>query len=365
MPETSRAVPIFDGHNDTLLDLAGSARSFFERSESGHIDLPRARAGNLAGGFFAVFVPDPAPEAAAGGPAADNGLANSIAAGNSIYAATDTMPAPMALEYAQQKSLATIASFLRLEQAYGGQVRVCRTAAEIQACIEGGVFAMELHMEGAEAIDPGLDMLDVLHAAGLRSLGICWSRPNRFGHGVPFAFPSTGDTGPGLSELGIALVQRCNALRVMIDLSHLNEAGFWDVAKHSCAPLVATHSNVHAICASARNLSDRQLDAIRDSDGLVGLNFHVGFLRPDGGRDADIVLDILVDHLDVLLQRLGPTRVALGSDFDGATMPAAICDAAGLPALLAAMRSRGYSEDIIEQIAWRNWIRVLRQTWGE
>jgi len=151
----------------------------------------------------------------------------------------------------------------------------------------------------------------------------------------------------------------------MIDLSHLNEAGFWDVAKHSSAPLVATHSNVHAICASARNLSERQLDAIRDSDGLVGLNFHVGFLRPDGGRDADLALDVMVDHMDALLQRLGPTRVALGSDFDGATMPAAIRDAAGLPVLLEAMRARGYSGEIIEKIAWRNWVRVLKQTWGE
>ena len=365
MTATTRAVPVFDGHNDTLLDLTGSGRSFFERSEAGHIDLPRARAGNLAGGFFAVFVPDPVPEAALDGAAAGSGLASSIAAGTSIYAATATMPAPMALEYAQQQSLATIASLLRLEQAAGGQVRVCRTAAEIEACIESGVFAMELHMEGAEAIDPDLNMLEVLHAAGLRSLGICWSRPNRFGHGVPFAFPSTGDTGPGLSTLGIALVQCCNQLRVMIDLSHLNEAGFWDVAKHSTSPLVATHSNVHAICASARNLSERQLDAIRDSDGLVGLNFHVGFLRPDGGRDADLALDVMVDHMDALLQRLGPTRVALGSDFDGATMPAAIRDAAGLPVLLEAMRARGYSGEIIEKIAWRNWVRVLKQTWGE
>ena len=93
MPATPRAVPVFDGHNDTLLELAGSARSFFERSETGHIDLPRARDGNLAGGFFAVFVPDPTPESAAGGPANDSGLASSIAAGASIYAATATTTA--------------------------------------------------------------------------------------------------------------------------------------------------------------------------------------------------------------------------------------------------------------------------------
>ena len=97
MAVTTRAVPVFDGHNDTLLDLTGSGRSFFEQSEAGHIDLPRARAGNLAGGFFAVFVPDPVPEAALDGAAAGSGLASSIAAGTSIYAATATMPEPMAV----------------------------------------------------------------------------------------------------------------------------------------------------------------------------------------------------------------------------------------------------------------------------
>ena len=84
----------------------------------------------------------------------------------------------------------------------------------------------------------------------------------------------------------------------MIDLSHLNEAGFWDVAAISDAPLVATHSNVHAICAATRNLTERQLDAIRDSEGMVGLNFNSGFLHPEGNRGSDLDLGVMVDHLD-------------------------------------------------------------------
>jgi membrane dipeptidase len=363
-------VPVFDGHNDTLLSLPLTGRSFFERSDEGHVDLPRARAGGLAGGMFAVFVSDPTPAGMDDAPDPDDLDANpsdaaaSLGAPRSRYAAAETMPEPMPLEYAQRQALATIARLLRLERASDGQAKVCRTAADVRACMEGGVLAMELHMEGAEAIDPDLDALDVFHAAGLRSLGICWSRPNRFGTGVPFAFPSTGDHGPGLSVLGIALVRACNELRVLIDLSHLNEAGFWDVAKHSQAPLVATHSNVHALCPSARNLSERQLHAIRDSDGLVGLNFHVGFLHADGSRSRDLDLGVMLDHLDALLDALGPTRVGLGSDFDGATMPAAIGDAAGLPALIAAMRGRGYGEDLIRAIARDNWLRVLELTWG-
>ena len=372
---TAPAVPVFDGHNDTLLDLPIADRSFFERSTKGHIDLPRAREGGLAGGFFAVFVRD--PKAAVEAPAEiddeaadaipDDGpgdTAAALGAPRSRYASVATMPPPMSLEHAQREALATIARFHRLVRASNGRAAHVTTAAQIRDCLERGVLAMELHMEGAEAIDPDLDALEVFHAAGLRSLGICWSRPNRFGHGVPFACPSSPDTGPGLTDLGKALVHACNELRIVVDLSHLNEAGFWDVAAISRAPLVATHSNVHAISPSTRNLTDRQLAAIRDSDGVVGLNFHVGFLRPDGDRDPDVPLSVMLDHLDALLAALGEDRVALGSDFDGATMPRAIGDAAGLPNLIAAMRDRAYGEALIRKIAYENWIRVLALTWG-
>jgi membrane dipeptidase len=356
-------IPIFDGHNDTLLDMPVTGRSFFERAGHGHIDLPRAREGNLIGGMFAVFIPDPdldvpPPSGDVEDPAAGLG------APTSAYSDPAKMPPQMSLEHAQREALRTIARLYRVERESGGQASVVRTAADIRDCMERGVLAMELHMEGAEAIDPDLDALEVFHAAGLRSLGICWSRPNRFGHGVPFAFPSTADTGPGLSELGVALVKACNDLRVLVDLSHLNEAGFWDVARHSNAPLVCTHSNVHAISPSSRNLSARQLDAIRDSDGLVGLNFHVGFLRPDGEREPDMDLGIMCDHMDAMIERLGPTRVALGSDFDGATMPSAIGDASGLQNLIDAMRARGYDDDTLRAIGYGNWLRVLELTWG-
>ena len=108
----------------------------------------------------------------------------------------------------------------------------------------------------------------------------------------------------------------------MLDLSHLNEQGFWDVAGLSTAPLVATHSNAHALSPGARNLTDRQLAAIHESDGMVGVNFHVGFLREDGGEDKDTPLSTVVRHIDYLVEHLGIDRVGFGSDFDGATMPA-------------------------------------------
>ena len=150
----------------------------------------------------------------------------------------------------------------------------------------------------------------------------------------------------------------------MLDLSHLNEAGFWDVAGISQHPLVATHSNAHAICASTRNLTDKQLDAVKDSQGVVGLNFNAGFLNPEGRREAELSnVSIMADHLDYLIARLGDDKVALGSDFDGAVMPSDLKDAAGLPLLIDELRSRGYDDAVLRKIGYENWIRVLDLTW--
>src|SRR5215217_2462990 len=360
-------IPVFDGHNDTLLDLPLTGRSFFERSDQGHLDLPRAREGSLGGGFFAVFIRDPEVVTDMPAPAVptDPDDTTAIAARmSSRYSDPDRLPQPMGLDYAQREAMRAVARLFRLEAESAGAAKVVRTAGELRECLENGTFAMELHFEGAEAIDPEFDALEVYFQAGLRSLGITWSRPNRFGYGVPFQFPASPDTGPGLTDLGKALVRECNRLGIMIDLSHLNEAGFWDVAAISEAPLVATHSNVHAICASTRNLTERQLDAIRASEGIVGLNFNCGFLHPEGNRGSDLDLGCMVDHLDALVERLGDDKVGLGSDFDGATMPEGVRDVSLLPNLIEAMRARGYDEATIRKIAYGNWLRVMELTWG-
>ncbi|MGI6855326.1 dipeptidase [Mesorhizobium sp. 1B3] len=339
-------IPVFDGHNDVLLRLYQSGgvnfeKRFIEGWPGGHLDLPRARQGGFAGGMFAIF-PPPVEK-----PGADQDA-----------------PPSLAREAALSSTLAMASILLRLERSSEGALAVCRSAGEIRAAMERGALAAVFHVEGVEAIDTDLALLDVLHAAGLRSLGIVWSRPNAFGHGVPFRFPSTPDIGPGLTDAGKALVRACNRLGILVDLSHLNEAGFRDVAAITEAPLVATHSNIHAICEHSRNLTAWQLGAIRESGGMVGLNFAAGFLRPDGRMNADTGLDVMVRHLDAMLEALGEDGVGLGSDFDGAVIPSVIGDVTGLPRLLGALADRGYGRELIEKIAWRNWLRVLELTIG-
>src|SRR5690606_37825077 len=146
----------------------------------------------------------------------------------------------------------------QVEQQSEGQVKIVRTAAELEECLADGTFAMELHFEGAEPFDFDGYALDVFHAAGLRSVGLTHSRRNRFTEGVPFAFPSSPDTGAGLNEHGKELVRQLNARKILIDLSHITEQGFWDVAELTDAPLVCTHSNVWELCKSPRNLTDKQ-----------------------------------------------------------------------------------------------------------
>jgi membrane dipeptidase len=265
---------------------------------------------------------------------------------------------------AQSAVFAMVSLLLRIERESQGRVRVCRNVDDIQQGIEDGVLAPVLHIEGAEAIDPSFELLDVLYAAGLRSLGPVWSRSNAFGHGVPFLCPSSPDTGPGLTDLGKELIGACNRLRILIDLSHLNERGFWDVAAISKAPLVATHSNAHALSPHSRNLTDKQLTAIGETGGMVGVNFATSYLRPDGCQDADTPVDLVIEHLEHILKHVGEDGVGFGSDFDGAKIPAGIGDAAGLQNLVQVMRARGYGEPLIEKLCYRNWLRVLGQIWG-
>lgn len=344
-------VPVFDGHNDVLSKLrnAGGVRKCEQfLTESGfHIDLTRAAKGRFAGGFFAMWV------------------ASEQADDYDNLMLQDAYDLPLPPMVSQPDALRVVmeqaAILMRLQQL--GAVKLCTSKAELEDCFAKDALVAVLHLEGCEAIDPEFNSLDVLYAAGLRSLGSVWSRPTLFGEGVPFRYPSSPDIGAGLTSLGIELVRHCNQLGVLVDLSHLNWKGFLDVAKHSNAPLVATHSNVHSLSAHARNLNDEQLTIIKASSGMVGLNFATAFLRADGKMLPEVGLDQMLRHLDYLLEFLGEDGVGLGSDFDGAQMPENIVDCGGLQVLVNAMYDHGYGEELINKICFKNWFNVLDRTW--
>ncbi|TBN12363.1 peptidase [Agrobacterium cavarae] len=346
---------VFDGHNDVLLRLWHNGKKggdpvaeFIDGTSQGHIDVPRAKAGGLAGGLCAVYIPS-----------GDLILQEPDENGHYVTPLAAPLQRQPSLDIAMEK----MAIAYRVERAGGW--KICRSTADIRKAMNEDIFAAVLHMEGCEPIDEDLDALEVFYAAGLRSLGPVWSRHNAFGHGVPFAFPMSPDSAPGLTDAGFELVRRCNQLGILIDLAHITEKGFWDVAKTSDQPLIASHSNAHALTGVARNLTDVQMDAIKERNGLVGLNYAVTMLRPDARDDAKTPLSDMVRHIDYMVERMGIDCVALGSDFDGATVPADIADAAGNQNLVAALKAAGYSDVELAKICRENWLRVLAQAWHE
>jgi membrane dipeptidase len=319
---------IIDGHNDLVLHR-------WRGEPTLHLDLDAASEAGFAGGFFALYVPSP----------------NVPDPEDTPYAMP--LPEPIPHEEAARVAEELFASLCELP--------VVR-ARSIDDFRSGQVTAI-VHMEGAEPLAPDLSDLERWYERGLRSVGLVWSRPNAFAEGVPFRFPSSPDTGVGLTDAGRELVRACNRLGILVDLSHLNEAGFWDVQRISDAPLVATHSNAHALCAASRNLTDRQLDAVRDSGGVVGVNFAVAFLREDGDHSPETPIAEIVRHVDYLAERMGIDHVAFGSDFDGAVIPDELGGVAGLPKLVNALRDAGYDDDAVAKITHGNWLRVLAATW--
>ncbi len=343
----AQMISVFDGHNDTITrdDHAG----FVSGRPDGHIDLAKMAAGGMRGGIFAVFTPS--PDEYDGLVERDDDVVERV------------MPPEIPYEAAAAHATAAAGRLFALERA--GYVKIARNIGDIDAARDGdGPPVTVLSFEGAEPIDTPLESLETWYAAGLRVLGPVWSRHNRFGHGVPFRFPSTPDTGPGLTEAGYELVKRCAELGILVDLAHINEQGFWDVAGLELGPLVVSHAGAHAISQASRNLTDRQLDAVKASNGIVGVVFASMFLRPDFENTTDTSLHDLVRHIEYIGLKLGIEHVALGSDFDGATIPDAVKDAAGLQKILRGLKDGGFFSDAeIEQIAWNNWRRVFDAWW--
>lgn len=325
MPADVQSVPIIDGHTDFLLSLTTTGRSFLEESSVGHVDLPRARRGHVGAMLTAV------------------------------YLRNEFLP-----QHALSETLSTVDLLKRTIAASNGQMELIRGHRQLVDCLERGVFGAILHYEGAEAIDPDFAVLRLSYELGLRSLGLVWSRPTIFAEGV-----GPTNEGRGLTGLGRQLVRECNRMGILVDVSHLNDPGFWDVVEVTERPFVASHSNVRSLCNHERNLTDDQIKALAAKGGLMGINYAVGFLVEGARRGSDVPLGVLVDHIDYIVNLVGVDHVALGSDYDGAGVPDALKDVAHDVVLVEELARRGYDEGAIAKICRDNWLRVLGDVWVE
>ncbi len=319
---------VVDGHCDTVLDLVGEsytdkgkpARDFLERSERGHIDLPRLVESGVTAQFFAMFTSDPFVPDATGH---THRLLDEL---YKVFARTD-------------------------------RIFPARSAGDVERAKAEGRIAAFLTIEGGEAIGESLDTLRAFHARGVRLMGPTWSRRNALGRGV-------GVEGTdGLSDFGRAVVAEMERLGMIVDASHLSDEALDDLLAIAGRPVVASHSNSRALCDHRRNLTDAQAERIAATGGLVAITFAGAFVDKD---PAAVNVERILDHIERMVRVAGAEHVGIGTDFDGFSMSygTVMGDCTGLPALTAGLAARGFDTGTIAGIMGRNWLRVIREVVG-
>jgi membrane dipeptidase len=351
---------ILDGHIDTTQRMLDGKVDISVRLADGHVDVPRMKAGGLSAAFFAIWVDETY------GPGT-----------------------------AYERAVALIGAVRALADA-GGDVELATTADEVRAAVGRGHVAALMGVEGGHAIENSLDNLEDLYSRGVRYMTLTWNNGNDWA-----GSSMDGKRAGGLSLFGREVVRRMNELGMLIDVSHVSDATFWDVMTATARPVIASHSCCRALASHPRNLSDGQLRAIARNGGVVGINFYPVFLddhfrgqyaevnhrlqpqfdaiqarHPGQPGLADFEIDRLrgahlegldvpglerlLDHIEHAVQVMGVDHVGLGSDFDGiSVLPRPLRDASSLPLVVAALRARGYSDSDVRQILGENFLRLL------
>ena len=357
---TAPAAIIVDGHIDTPQRMLDRRDDISARLADGHVDIPRMKAGGLTAAFFSIWVD------------------SRYGPGSAFRRALDLISA-----------VKTLADSNR-------DVELATNADAVRAAAARGHIAALLGVEGGHAIENSLEKLDSLYALGVRYMTLTWNNGN------DWAGSATDARRAGaLTAFGRQVVRRMNELGMLVDVSHVSDSTFWDVIATSSRPVIASHSACRALAHHPRNLTDEQLRALARTGGLVGIVFYPVFLddrfrheyealrqrlRPQTdsirarfrgrpGASAFEVdkfigeqvagldvpgIDRLVDHIEHAVRVAGIDHVGLGSDFDGiSVLPVPMKDAASLPLLVAALRSRGYSDADVRKILGENFLRVL------
>ncbi len=316
-----RTMPVVDTHADSLLGVLAGRRRLGERSPEGQLDFVRmAEAGhNLQ--FLSCWVePDDKPERALG------------------------------------KLLRFLDQFWQEAETYPDRMRVVTSVGALNALVAADGVGAVLSIEGSEGLATDLARLRLCYRLGVRLVSLTWNERNALADGS-----GEDPGGGGLSRAGRAMISEMNRIGMIPDVSHLAEAGFWDVLETSTRPVIASHSNCRKLTDHVRNLSDAQIKALASHAGIQGITFVREFLG--GGEDVDRV----VDHMQHALDVVGDNRhLGLGSDFDGVDHPPqGLEDVSGLRRLADRMSARGIDDDTVANIFGGNYIAFLRGAWTQ
>ena len=327
---------VVDTHNDTILHLIKALpfvgdgtralpprRTLGERSQDGQIDIPRIKEGGVDCLLFAMYV----------SPLHRGRLRRLIQMLDAFHAELEANPDTIAL---------------------------ATNYDEIIAAVKAKKIAAVITVEGGEPLEGDIGALRMAYRLGVRSLTLTHFPRNELGDG------SGGDSGSHLSVFGREVVEEMNRLGMLVDISHLNETGFWDVMELSKDPVLATHSNCKALCGHHRNLTDDQIKALAENGGVINLSFCAGFIK-DGVGFGDpetinkVSIEDWLDHLDHAVGLVGTDHVGLGSDLDGGCGFPGLDDVTKFPDLTRGMIYRGYADHDIKKILGANNLRVFKR----
>jgi membrane dipeptidase len=346
----NRRMRFFDTHCDTVMPALESGLDFVKGGPQAHLDLPRLQAAGHCVQLFAVFT------------------------------ARDEFPGVDLTAYADQ----AIAIIRGWADSADSAFRIALTSADLRAACEGEAVWGLIGLEGADPLGDSSDNLERYYRAGVRSLIPAWGDN-------AFSGASIGSGGPLTAE-GLRLIEAAEALRVMVDVSHLSDKGFWQLCDFAHRPFIASHSNCRALCPTPRNVTDEMIRAIADRGGVIGINLAPSFLDPGylnafvavtaparaaATVDRQQVWDSLSEQLASIplpgiewvarhalhiIEIGGEECVGLGGDLDGITaMPAGITGVESYPCLAESLAAAGLTEAQVEKACWRNMARVFQE----
>ncbi len=313
-----KKLSVIDMHCDTITGLYRNGKDF--RDNDGHISLKKMQEGNYLMQCFAMF----------------------------LYLEATPHPFDRCNEF--------IDYFDTLMAENSDVIRPVTTVDEILANREKGLMSALLTIEEGEAVEGSVEKLEHFYNRGVRMMTLTWNFANQL------AFPNYVregriDTERGLTEKGFEIINRMWDLGMIVDIAHLNDAGIYDIFSCARKPIVASHSNARAVHNVPRNLSDDMIRKLKENGGIMGINYCPQFISE---REKENQIPDIIRHIRHIADVGGIETVALGSDFDGIETPVGMSDATKTNDLYDALVAEGFSEEDIDKIFYKNFLRVLK-----
>ncbi len=238
---------------------------------------------------------------------------------------------------------------------FSEQIAFAKSGEEIEKNRKNGKISAILTLEEGGVLNGKTERIEELYKEGIRLITILWNYENCIG------YPNSRNSemmGKGLKPFGFEVVEKMNEKRMLIDVSHLSDGGFWDVLKTSGSPIVASHSNAREICSHPRNMTDKMIKALAEKGGVIGMNFYPSFIRENGKACVEDV----VTHIRHIVNVGCMASVCIGTDFDVFSGESIEIERAGQMYLLYhTLKRAGFTEGQIEKIWWKNAMRIIKE----